>query len=133
MPRGKNAWSYLVAAVKMETLTPELVREFSSFLMKYSVDNRGSLGVGWMDLVTVAATISTGIGEGVKLWVTDNRPSGSVIKDRFEFPVLVGLDEQRIYYFRKTPIRAGLLFRLLRQYCDRWFGFQNPGTPSSSS
>ncbi len=126
-PGGQYApipWSTIVAVSSMNVSIAENVRDFSSFVAKYALDNRTSLGAFRMDMTTIAAVVASSFNDYTKEWVADTRPLGSLLKDRTEFPVLVELNSRSIIYYEKTPFRAGLLFRQLRKFCDKWFGFQ---------
>jgi hypothetical protein len=117
-------WSTLIAVSRVNVPDAESASAFSSFVAKYALDNRSSFGGYKMDMKTIAVMVSSAFSDETKKWVSEARPEGSTIKDRFEFPVLLEMSTRQIIYFRKTPFRAGLLYRQLRKLSDGWFSFQ---------
>lgn len=117
-------WSTFIAVSRVNIPDAEGARVFTSFVAQYAVDNRSSFGGYRMDMKTMAVMVSSTFSQDIKKWVSETRPESNMIKDRFGFPVLLELNTKEIVCFRKTPFRAGLLYRQLRKLSEEWFSFQ---------
>lgn len=128
MPRSPP-YSYVVAVSQMAVGFPDTARDFSSFVMDYSIENRATLHEGrpqvsQYGVTTLVAIVSDSFNEQVKSWIEQTRPPHGIMKGRTEFPVLVELGTKQIHYYTKTPFNAGLLYRKLRHMSDKYLGFQ---------
>ncbi len=123
--RGASApWSNVVAITSSGVLSPEGTRGFSSFVAKYALENRKSLGVRRNDLTTIAVCVSTAFGDETKKWVSETAPAYGIMWDRAEFPVLLDLTSRAVVYYKQTPFHHMVLYPQLRAFSDKWFGFQ---------
>ena len=114
-----------VIVTTMDTPTLDKVEEFSAFAMKYAVDNKRQLGLGSGDTLNMYSVIvSNSVSDEVKKGVSDTLPGGSSMHGRTTLPVLVAIDEQRTYYYTKTPIRGGLRYRNLRNFADAYIALK---------
>jgi hypothetical protein len=91
--------------------------------MKYVLGNKREFGVGGGDLSTISVIVAEAFSDDVKKWVSETTPNRSVVKDRFEFPVLVETSSRQIFYFNKKPFVAGLEYKDLREFVDKYLGF----------
>ncbi len=121
---AKVPWSNVVAVSSIEAPSPDAVRDYSSFVAKYALENRKSLGAHRNDLTTIAVIVSSSFRDDTKQWVRESSPSYSLMWDRVEFPVLVEFGSREITYYAKTPFRNGNLYQSLRSFSDKWFGPQ---------
>lgn len=115
---GKMTRAVLVA--KSQAQEPGSVLDFSSRSTKYALDNRDSVlprGFGG-SLLSVPVLASEGFDEELKRW--SQRTLTKKHWAAFEFPVLVALGEQRIYYCRKTPIWGAAYYKGFRKFVDRY-------------
>lgn len=122
---AKPPWSNVVAVSSIKVPSPDVVRDYSSFVAKYALQNGKSLGAHRNDLTTVAVIVASSFGDDTKQWVSETSPSYGLMWDRAQFLVLVDLDGREITYYRKTPFRNGNLYQDLRNFSDKWFGFQD--------
>jgi len=114
-----------VIVTTMDTPTLDKVEEFSAFAMKYAVDNKSQLGLGSGDTLNMYSVIvSNSISDEVKKGVSETLPGGNSMHGRTTLPVLVAIDEQRTYYYTKTPIRGGLRYRNLRNFADAYIALK---------
>jgi len=117
------AFSEAVAVSSVQVLGPDDVRNYSSFVAKYALENH-SLHAHWTGLSTVAAVVSPSFGDDAKEWVSETTPEFSnLFWARAQFPVLVELDNREIIYPKRGPRNQGPLFENLRYLADEWFGF----------
>ena len=107
----------------MQRPSPDVAREYSSFVMKYVAKNRRSLHVRFNGLVSIAAMISSGFGDDTKQSIVETSPSYSETWARLEFPVLVDIGNHQIFYYQKPRGRQEWLCERARTLCDKWFGF----------
>jgi hypothetical protein len=121
--RGHTRNAKVILASLIEINSPDQVADFSSFVMKYVLDNKRELRVGGGDLSTVAVMVAESFNDEMKKWVSETTPNRSVLKDRFEFPVLVETRSRQIFYFRKKPFVAGTEYKDLRAFVDEYLGF----------
>jgi hypothetical protein len=120
--RGHTRNQIVVVASLLEIESPDQGADFSSFVMKYVLDNARELQSRG-DVATLSVMVAEAFGDEVKRWVSETTPNRSVIKDRFEFPVLVEVQSQQLFYFRKKPFVAGVVYKDLREFVDKYLGF----------
>jgi hypothetical protein len=126
IPRGRHPGTIALLGIGISSPTPTGVSAFSSFALKYVLDNRKSLGIPTMDLDVVPVVVSEAINQEVILWISENSPLQKALLDRFEFPVLVSTITGEIYCYMKTPFMGGLHHRALRKWASTYVGFQKP-------
>jgi hypothetical protein len=101
------------------------IEEFTKFAMTYCVDHRSDLELGSGDNLNVFAVIvSNNFSDETKQAIEVTRPGGSSVHGRIEFAILASVEERRLYSYSKTPIRAGLRFKMLRDFAQRSIGFE---------
>jgi hypothetical protein len=122
----------VVIVTTMDNPALDKVREFSTLAMKYAVDNKSQLGLGSGDTLNLFPVIvSSSLSSEVKKEVSDNQPAGSSMHGRTTLSIIVAIDEQRTYYYTKTPIRGGLRYRSLRNFADAYLAPQSPTITNS--
>ncbi len=115
---GKMTRAVLVT--KSQVQEPGSVLDFSSRSTRYALDNRDSLlprGLGG-SLLAVPVLASEEFDEELKRWIQQTLAKKHWAA--FEFPVLVALGEQRMYYCRKTPLWGGAYYKGFRRFVDRY-------------
>lgn len=123
--RGAGApWSNVVAVSTSVALSPGNISGFSSFVAKYALENRKSLGFRRNDLTSIAVCVSSTVGDEIRKWVSETEPAYGIMWDRAEFPVLLDLANHAVIYYKNTPFRHIRLYPQLRAFSDKWFGFQ---------
>ena len=120
----KILWTDIIAVSSVEVRSPDDARGYSSFVAKYALENRHTLGARRNGLSTIAVMVSESFGDDTKQWVSETSPSFSEMWARTEFPVLVELSSRQITCYRKTPFRKYGLYQNLQKLSDKWFGFQ---------
>jgi hypothetical protein len=121
--RGITRNQLVIVASMIDIASSDQAADFSSFVMKYVLDNKRDFGVGGGDLCTISIMAAEAFNDEVKNWVLENTPNRSIIQDRFEFPVLVETSSREIFYFKKKPFVAGLQYKELREFVDEYLGF----------
>jgi hypothetical protein len=101
----KVQWSNIVAVSLTEAPIPDVAREYSAFIAKYTYENRKSIGIPRNGQATIAAMVSSDFGVNTKRWVSETSPRYSSMWANSEFPVLVDLTTRVISYHRGTPFR----------------------------
>jgi hypothetical protein len=122
--RGRTRNEWVIVASLIEVESPSQAADFSSFVMKYVRDNKRELHVGGSDLSTISLMVAQSLGDEVKKWVSETTPNRSIISDRFEFPVLVEVQSRQFFYFRKKQFVAAVEYEDLREFVDKYLGFQ---------
>jgi len=123
-----------VIVTTMDNPTLDKVKEFSALAMKYAVNNKNQLGLGSGDSLNLFPVIvSKSPSDEVKNGVSNTQPEGSSTHGRTTLSVLVAIDEQRSYYYTKTPIRGGLRYRSLRNFADAYITLRTPIMADSAS
>jgi hypothetical protein len=117
------AYSEAVAVSSAQVLSPDDVRNYSSFFAKYALENH-SLHAHWTSLSTVAALVSPSFTDDTKKWVSETTPEiHNLFWARLQFPVLVELDNREIIYPKRGPPNWGPICETLRYLADEWFLF----------
>ena len=114
----------LVIGIPSPTVTG--MKAFSSFAVKYVMDDKKTLQVSTIDVNILLVIASEDFTPQVIEWVSETRPEGKTLTDRFEFPVLVSTKTGEVYCFRETPFNAGLHIRVLRKRAANYIGFSSP-------
>ncbi len=115
---GKMTRAVLVTKSQVEE--PGSVLDFSSRATRYALDNRDSVlprGFGG-SLLSVPVLASEGFDEGLEKWVQQTLAKKHWAA--FEFPVLVALGEQRIYYCRKTPVWGSAYYKGFQGFANKY-------------
>ncbi len=116
--------STVVSVIYVDAPSANGVSAYSSFVAKYAVENRRSLGVRFNGLRTIPVMVSPSIRDDVKQWVSETPPSYSNMWDRTAFSVVIDVSSHSISYYTKTPFRHGFSYPELRDFSDKWFSFQ---------
>ncbi len=120
----KVQWSNIVAVSFIRAPSPDVARDYSAFIGKYAYENRKALSVPRNGQASIAVIVSSDFGVNTKRWVSETSPNFSWMWANSEFPVLVDLTSREISYYRGTPFRNYGLYESLRNFSDKWFGFQ---------
>jgi hypothetical protein len=124
IPRGKGGAGIVILGIGIPAATVSGASAFSSFAMRYIMENKKTLNISTFDLDVLPVIAAEGFTPEVIAWVSENRPAHKTLMDRFEFPVLVSTRTGEVWCFRKTPFNAGLHYRVLRKWATNHVGFQ---------
>ena len=110
-----------IIGTTLDSLTSDLVGDFSSVATKYALENKDSLlPRGVFSMVFSFPFIATGeITDDLKAWIADTVPPKHWSAS--EFPVLISLKEHEIYFCRKTPMWGAAYYSGLRKFADKEF------------
>ena len=112
-----------ISFTSMENVNTETIQEFSKYATKYALDNRDSLlprGLGG-SLLSIPVIISRDFDIELRQWMEKN-----LVKKHwaaFEFPVLISLKDQEIYYCKKTPIWGAAYYSGFRKFVETNLSF----------
>ena len=117
-------WSNVVGVISINDPSPNDVANYSTWVMKFAVSNRGVLKVRMNGLATFAIIICRQVSEATRQWLNQLLPSRSMMWDRAEFPVIISLDSGEISYSPRAEsgFGTGDLYKILRNDADEWFG-----------
>ncbi len=108
-----------IIGTAMDSVTPDLVGDFSSVATKYAFDNRDSYlprGVFAM-VVSFPLIVSDDFTDDLKKWMSDTVSPKHW--SATESPVLVSLKGRELYFCRKTPMWGADYYRGFRKFAEK--------------
>jgi len=109
-----------ILAATMGSVDSKTVQDFSSRSTKYALDNRGSMlprGMGG-SLLSVPVVISEDFEQSLKKWMIETLAEKHWAA--FEFPVLISLKDQQLYYCKKTPVWGAAYYKGFREFVEEY-------------
>ena len=124
----RNSWCHVIMVTTSDSPSMDYVKQFSDYGWNFSQINKFRLvdakpsQVPRVRMVAIPTVVSSSFGNDLKEWIVNTSPPHHG-GDQFQFPVLLSLDEKRIYYSQKGSIFGAGYIKGVREFVQRNVGF----------
>jgi hypothetical protein len=124
----RNSWCHVILVVTSDTPSMDYVKKYSDYAWNFSLANKPRLvdakprQIPRVRMVAIPSVVSNTFGSDLRESIVNSSPPHHG-GDQFEFPVLLALDEKKIYYSQKGSIFGAGYIKGVREFAQRNLGF----------